>query len=178
MTGEVDPELKKQFALNLLRWRDNRRQKLLISEFDRLRKPSDRRPIHPPFISIVSRMCKYASNGRVTMASSSRKIWKASALAIAPLLLSLAISGPAQAAPACKDLPAPFPCGQGTHPVCSNRVKCYGGTGTVPQLISVCTQTKCVKNPPSVPPQKPGAVPKIKRTDQLNPQPEPPGRTK
>ena len=60
MTGEVDPELKKQFAPNLLRWSDNRRQKLLISEFDRLRKPLDRCPIHPPFMFILSRMCKYA----------------------------------------------------------------------------------------------------------------------
>ena len=108
------------------------------------------------------------------MTSGSRKIWKAGALAIAPLLASLTISGPTQAAPACKDLPSPFPCGQGTHPVCSSRVQCYGGTGTVPQLISLCTQTKCVKNPPSVPPQKPTAAPKIKKL-KLNPQPEPPG---
>ena len=107
------------------------------------------------------------------MARSSQKIWKACALAIAPFLLSVALSGAALAAPAaCKDLPAPFPCGQGTHPVCSSRVQCYGGTGTVPQLTSVCTQTKCVKNPPSVPPQKPGAAPKKL---ELNPQPEPPG---
>ena len=81
------------------------------------------------------------------------------------------------AAPACNTLPAPFPCGQGTHPVCSNRVQCYGGTGTVPQLTSVCTQTKCVKNAPSVPPQKPGATLKTKKLE-LNPQPEPPGRSK
>ena len=107
------------------------------------------------------------------MVRSSQKIWKARALAIVPLVLSLAISGVALAAPpACKDLPAPFPCGQGTHPVCSSRVQCYGGTGIAPQLTSVCTQTKCVKNPPSVHPQKSGATPKKL---ELNPQPEPPG---
>ena len=113
------------------------------------------------------------------MASGSCKMWHAGALAIAPLFVGLVLSSAARAAPPdCKSLPAPFPCGQGNHPVCSKRVQCYGGTGTVPQLTVVCTQNKCVKNPPSVPPQKPSAASKIKNTDQLNPQPEPPGRTK
>ena len=60
MTGEVDPELKKQFAPILLRWSDNRRQKMLISKFDGLRNPSDRRSIHPPFMFIVLKMRRSA----------------------------------------------------------------------------------------------------------------------
>ena len=51
------------------------------------------------------------------------------------------------APPACNSLPAPFPCGQGTHQVCTKTVQCYGSKpGLVPQLSSTCTQAKCVKN--------------------------------
>ena len=78
----------------------------------------------------------------------------------------------ATAAPACSTLPAPFPCGQGTHPICIKREKCVGGTGIVPQTKSVCTMTKCVNNPP-----KPGPQNTQAKSKKLNPQPEPPGKT-
>jgi hypothetical protein len=79
------------------------------------------------------------------------------------------------APPACNTLPAPFPCGQGTHQVCTKTVKCYGNKpGTVPQLSSTCTQAKCVKD---IVLKNPGttAAP-AKKPQQLNPQPEPPGQ--
>ena len=57
--------------------------------------------------------------------------------------LLLAVSGAVGAAPfavaappSCSSLPAPFPCGTGTHQVCTKQVKCYGTKpGLVPQLL-------------------------------------------
>ena len=78
----------------------------------------------------------------------------------------------AAAPPSCASLPAPFPCGTGTHQVCTKRVQCYGDKpGTVPQLTATCTQAKCVKD---VAVKAPAAAQK----KQLNPQPEPPGIVK
>ena len=80
----------------------------------------------------------------------------------------LAVAAP----PTCSSLPAPFPCGTGTHQVCTQHVKCYGNKpGIVPQLSRTCTQAKCVKDPVKTPAS---AQKKLK----LNPQPEPPGVTK
>ena len=92
----------------------------------------------------------------------------------------LIVSAPVQSAgiPNCSSLPAPFPCGQGTHQVCTKNVRCnFGGTGGVPQKIrSTCTEAKCVKTPTPIGTAAPAA--QRKKPNQLNPQPEPPGRTR
>ena len=78
------------------------------------------------------------------------------------------------APPSCSSLPAPFPCGVGTHSVCTKTVKCYGDKpGTVPQLSSTCTQAKCLKDVV----RKTPTITEQKRL-KLNPQPEPPGVAK
>ncbi len=94
-------------------------------------------------------------------------------LAGATLSTILTASSAAYAGPACSSLPAPFPCGQGTHPVCIKREPCIDGAGLVPKTKTVCTMTSCVNNPPKPVPQNTQAKP-----NKLNPQPEPPGRTK
>lgn len=81
------------------------------------------------------------------MTGTTKALAHVSAAVLAGLLLSLGLVEIAQAAPPyCNSLPVPFPCGQGTHPVCTVKTACYGGTGIVPMLTSQCTQTKCVKN--------------------------------
>ena len=93
--------------------------------------------------------------------------------------LLLAVSGAVGAAPfavaappSCSSLPAPFPCGTGTHQVCTKQVKCYGTKpGLVPQLSSTCTQAKCVKDLVKTPAS-------MQKKLRLNPQPEPPGVAK
>ena len=79
------------------------------------------------------------------------------------------------APPACNTVPAPFPCGQGTHQVCTKTVRCYGSnSGLVPQqLTSTCTQAKCVKD--VVRQISPATVAPAAKSKRLNPQPEPPG---